>query len=136
LRRASALFVLAFILVLVSGSVHKNVEQHKPYLERKNRKEKAMTHKKMTYTLDPEEQEILDAFEKGEVTRSKNVEEEIRTAQEAARNYFKKDARINIRLSSFDLNRIKKIASLEGLPYQTFIASILHKYANNVLGSA
>ncbi|ACJ19319.1 hypothetical protein CbuK_2134 [Coxiella burnetii CbuK_Q154] len=42
---------------------------------------------------------------------------------------MQKDARINIRISSTDLEQIKQKAAYEGIPYQTLIASILHKYA-------
>jgi len=42
---------------------------------------------------------------------------------------LRKDVRINIRLSSNDILNIKQIAAYEGLPYQTLIASVLHKYA-------
>ena len=44
-------------------------------------------------------------------------------------SYLQKDARINIRISSSDLKRIKQKAAYEGLPYQTLIASVLHKYS-------
>ena len=50
--------------------------------------------------------------------------------QEYAKETFKKDKRINIRLTSRDLTSIQKLALKEGIPYQTFIASILHKYAD------
>jgi predicted DNA binding CopG/RHH family protein len=79
--------------------------------------------------LDEEEQELLEAFERGELKSVDNLVEELAFAKEAAANYFRKDARINIRLSRSDLNRIKQKAAYEGLPYQTLIASLLHKYA-------
>ena len=50
-------------------------------------------------------------------------------AQLAAKNYLKKEARINIRISYPDLSSLKRRASVEGLPYQSMIASILHKVA-------
>ncbi len=86
--------------------------------------------------LDTEEQEILDSFERDEWVSVKNAEEEKAFAQAAATNYFRKDMRINIRLSRNDLNRIKQKAAYEGLPYQTLIASLLHKYAAGHLSSA
>jgi len=79
--------------------------------------------------LDAEEQELLEAFESGELKSVDNLAEEMASAKEAAANYFRKDARINIRLSRNDLRRIKQKAAYEGLPYQTLIASLLHKYA-------
>jgi predicted DNA binding CopG/RHH family protein len=51
-------------------------------------------------------------------------------ALEAARRYMRKDARINIRLSTADLELLKQRAAEEGLPYQSLIASILHKYVS------
>ena len=53
-----------------------------------------------------------------------------RQAAEAAQRYVRKDARINIRLSTADLEMLKRRAVEEGLPYQTLIASILHKYVS------
>ncbi len=50
---------------------------------------------------------------------------------EVARNTLRKDKRVNIRISDRDLRSLKKIAVKEGLPYQTLISSILHKYVNN-----
>lgn len=55
-------------------------------------------------------------------------------AKAAAENFFRKDARINIRLPKHDLTKIKQLAAHhEGLPYQTLIASLLHKYAKGHL---
>ncbi len=48
---------------------------------------------------------------------------------EASSKYFKKDTRVNIRISSNDLQWLKQKAAYKGLPYQTFIASVLHEYA-------
>ncbi len=83
--------------------------------------------------LDDEERETLEAveqaLERGELKSVDNLEEEMAFAKEAAANYFRKDTRINIRLSSSDLRQIKQKAAYEGLPYQTLIASLLHKYA-------
>jgi len=79
--------------------------------------------------LDKEEELLLSSFENGEWQTVKNVQQEKERALEAASNYLKKDTRINIRISSSDLQRIKQKAAYEGLPYQTLIASILHKYS-------
>lgn len=79
--------------------------------------------------LDAEEQELSDSFDRGEWKSVKNVKAEIDIAKKAAKNTLRKDSRINIRLSSSDLTRIKQKAAFEGIPYQTLIASILHKYA-------
>ncbi len=79
--------------------------------------------------LDREEKELLSSFEKGEWQTVKNVEKEKIRARKIAAKTLRKDVRINIRLSSTDILNIKQIAALEGLPYQTLIASVLHKYA-------
>jgi len=82
--------------------------------------------------LDSEEQEILDSFERGEWKSVDNLEEELKLAQEIAANTLRamrKNKRINIRISEYDLALIREKAMKEGLPYQTLIASILHKYA-------
>ena len=81
------------------------------------------------YRLDEQEQELFDSLEKGEWRSSANRREDIAEVQIAAQHFMKKDARINIRVSQFDLNRIKRVAANEGLPYQTLIASVLHKFA-------
>ena len=80
--------------------------------------------------LDEEEQEILEAFEKGKLKRVKNFKEEMAVAKQAAENYFKKDARLNIRISNNDLKNLKRRAAYKGLPYQTFIAGLLHEIAS------
>ena len=79
--------------------------------------------------LDPEEKALLDSFDKGEWTSVKQLKKEKTTAKQTATRYLRKDARINIRISSSDLRRLKLRAAIEGLRYQTLIASILHKYA-------
>jgi predicted DNA binding CopG/RHH family protein len=79
--------------------------------------------------LDDEERELLRSFEAGEWTSVPNQDEEVRRYRGYARETFKKDRRINIRISSRDLDALQKKALVEGIPYQTLIASVLHKYA-------
>lgn len=79
--------------------------------------------------LDSDENDLLSSFEKGEWKTVANVKKEKSRAQTAAAKTLRKDVRINIRLSSSDIINIKQIAAYEGLPYQTLIASVLHKYA-------
>ncbi len=79
--------------------------------------------------LDPDEKELLSSFEKDEWKTIKNVEKEKLIASKTAAQTLRKDVRINIRLTSNDLSNLKQIAAYEGLPYQTLIASVLHKYA-------
>ena len=83
--------------------------------------------------LSSEEREVLEAFEKGKLKRSKKAANTQKRHQEYAEAMFKKDARINIRLSSKDLRGLQKRALAEGIPYQTLIASILHKYVEGRL---
>lgn len=83
--------------------------------------------------LDQEEQEILDAFESGKTKRSKNSAMTQTRHQEYAEALIRKDARINIRLPSKDLRGLQKKALAEGIPYQTLVASILHKYVEGRL---
>ncbi|MDR4653105.1 MAG: hypothetical protein MRJ52_12065 [Nitrosomonas sp.] len=82
--------------------------------------------------LDQEEQALLQ--------RSKQVNsdglrfaERKKRHQEYAEAMFRKDARINIKLSSRDLRVLQKKALAEGIPYQTLVASILHKYVEGRL---
>ncbi|MCU7934487.1 MAG: antitoxin [Candidatus Thiodiazotropha sp. (ex Dulcina madagascariensis)] len=83
--------------------------------------------------LNSEEQEILQAFEAGVLNRTKNIRAEIKKHKEIAEATFKKDARINIRLSSRDLRALQVRALKEGIPYQTLVSSVLHKFADGQL---
>lgn len=85
--------------------------------------------KKSSKNFDQEETEILSSFEKGEWKSVKNLKSEKIQARSTAAKTLAKDVRINIRLSSIDISHIKQKAAYEGMPYQTLIASILHKYA-------
>ena len=78
--------------------------------------------------LDQEEKDILDAFDKGEFKPVKNKKAEMARLRQYAVNTMQKNKRINIRLSERDLFGIQARATEEGLPYQTLISSILHKY--------
>jgi len=80
------------------------------------------------YNLDAEERELLNSIEAGEWTSVDNVQEEIINHQEIAKNTLKKDKRVNLRMSSKDLDAIKTYAVEEGLPYQTLMSSVLHKF--------
>ena len=78
--------------------------------------------------LTREEKEILESVERGEWKRIPNFKNEAKRYQEAARATLRKGKRVNIRMTERDLIRFKKKALKEGLPYQTLISSILHKY--------
>ena len=82
--------------------------------------------------LDPYEAEVLKAFESGKL-RSVATKAELAKFREAARATAIKDKRVNIRLSSGDLTDIQVRALEEGMPYQTLIASVLHKYVTGRL---
>ncbi len=78
--------------------------------------------------LDKAEMELLASYENDEWVASKEQQATLAKYGEYARHTFKKDKRLNIRLSTKDLEGLQKKALAEGLPYQTLIASILHKY--------
>jgi len=79
--------------------------------------------------LDEFEKDVLTAYEKGELKSTSPAKTDLAKFKAAATATFIKDRRINIRLSSPDLMDIQARALEEGIPYQTFIASVLHKYA-------
>ncbi len=83
--------------------------------------------------LDKEEKEILEAFESGKLKKSRNAKKQIEQHKAIAEATFKKDARINIRLSSRDLRSLQARALREGIPYQTLVSSVLHKFVDGQL---
>jgi predicted DNA binding CopG/RHH family protein len=83
--------------------------------------------------LDKDEQEILDSFERGEWKSVRNVKSEILKHQGYARKTLKKDKRVNIRISSKDLEEIQALAAENGIPYQTLISSVLRRYVSGRL---
>ena len=87
----------------------------------------------MKNRLTEEEQAILDSFERGEWVPVEGLSKRKRELIRYARNTLKKDKRLNIRISERDLNELQKKAVSEGLPYQTFVSSITHKYVNGRL---
>ncbi len=82
--------------------------------------------------LNKEEREILDAFEAGEF-KSVMTPSRKKAIQVAAEETLKKDKRINIRISNRDLVALQRRAAKEGVPYQTLVSSILHKYVSGNL---
>ena len=82
--------------------------------------------------LDAYEREVLTAYERGKL-RSIATKSEMEKLKAAARATAIKDRRVNIRLSSIDLGDIQVRALEEGVPYQTLIASVLHKYVTGRL---
>lgn len=78
--------------------------------------------------IDKQEKAILDSVERGEWRTIPALEKESDRYKKYARATFRKDKRINIRISERDLIKLQRRAVKEGLPYQTFISSILHKF--------
>lgn len=83
--------------------------------------------------LDRYERGILGAYEKGKLVSAYLTKAQLRAFREAARATFMKNRRVNIRLSAADLMDIQARAYEEGVPYQTLIASVLHKYVSGRL---
>lgn len=83
--------------------------------------------------LNRNEKEILESVERGEWQSVPRVKGERKRYQSYAEATFKKDSRINIRISSKDLLALQKRALEEGIPYQTLISSLLHKYVSGRL---
>ena len=86
----------------------------------------------MSEIRDQEERDYLESFEKGEWKSV--ISDDLKAHYQAmARATFRKDKRVNIRISGKDLELIQERALKEGIPYQTLMASILHKYAHGTL---
>lgn len=88
-----------------------------------------MNMKSKPLKLDEYESEILEAFENGELKPVRPSED----YREIARQTMKKNRKINIRISENDLSALKRKAAREGIPYQTLIGSVLHKFAGGFL---
>ncbi len=82
---------------------------------------------------DKEEQVLLIAYEQGGMQLDTPSQQEIDEIKAAAKNTFKKDKRITIRLYEHDLVGIQKKALERGIPYQTLISSLIHRYVEGDL---
>ena len=82
---------------------------------------------KPIFNLTPEEQEIEDAIARGDYTSVPNLEEEKKRFAEIARYTLEKTKTITVRITERDLMRLKAKSAQEGIPYQTFITSLIHK---------
>ena len=80
--------------------------------------------------LTNEEKDILKPYERGEWTSTKKLPAERRRLSQYAKTALRKDKRVNIRISENDLVQLQRKAVQEGLPYQTLISSVLHKFVN------
>ncbi|MFH1245636.1 MAG: antitoxin [Candidatus Omnitrophota bacterium] len=87
------------------------------------------------YQLDKEEQALKASIEKGDWKPVKNMAAEISKYAQYAKNALKKDQRISIRMSKQDFIGIQSKAVEEGVPYQTLITSIVHKYVHGRLAA-
>jgi predicted DNA binding CopG/RHH family protein len=80
-----------------------------------------------------EEKDLLESIENGEWKSAKNKNALMKELKETAVNTLLKDQRMNIRIGKRDLEGIKAKALEEGIPYQTLVASIIHKYVSGKL---
>ena len=84
--------------------------------------------------IDQEEKEIMESIEKMDVSKLKKPSKaEQNKIKLAAKDFMKKQTKMNIRIDTFELEKIKEQANLAGLKYQTFIKSVLHKYITGQL---
>ncbi len=93
-----------------------------------------MKKKQPVFKLTEDERKLESEIERGEWNATPRKEADQLRAEmlEAARNRIK-DARVNLRLNPHDVERLRKKAEDEGIPYQTLIGSVLHKYVTNQL---
>ncbi len=82
----------------------------------------------MENDLSNEERELLELADRGELVRVPNVEQEIEYARRAARNTLNKTKRVNLRMTERDFRLAHARANEEGIPYQTLLSSVIHKY--------
>ena len=83
--------------------------------------------------MSSEEREILDRFERGELRPVADVERALEAARQAARNTFNKTRRVNLRVTERDFELAHSRAREEGIPYQTLLSSVIHKYLSGRL---
>ncbi len=83
--------------------------------------------------LDGEEQGLVESFERDEWRPVAERDAAVERYRNYARATFKKDMRVNIRISRKDLEALQTRALEEGIPYQTLMASVLHKYVSGRL---
>ena len=87
----------------------------------------------MNDSLNAEERDILERFERGELPSAPSAEQEIAAAHQAARSTFNKTKRVNLRVTERDFNLAHSRAREEGIPYQTLLSSVIHKYLSGRL---
>ena len=87
----------------------------------------------MSERMDAEEREFLEAFEQGRLHSRPGAAGEIEEARQAARNTFNKTRRVNLRVTDRDFELAHLKAREEGIPYQTLLSSVIHKYLSGRL---
>ena len=87
----------------------------------------------MNVELNEEERDILDRFERGELPSAPEADREAGVARQAARNTFNKTRRVNLRVTERDYMLVHARAREEGIPYQTLLSSVIHKYLSGRL---
>ena len=83
--------------------------------------------------MSTEEREILEKFERGELRTTSDVDVEFEKARQAARHTFSKTRRVNLRVTERDFSLAHARAREEGIPYQTLLSSVIHKYLSGRL---
>ena len=86
----------------------------------------------MNHNLNKEEKELLESYESDEWVSIADSED-VNNYKAVAKNTYKKNKRVNIRISEVDLELLQERALIEGLPYQTLMSSVLHKYVTGRL---
>lgn len=89
--------------------------------------------KELAAQLDEEEREILESYERGEWVSVRDEAAVIAHHRTVAANTLRKDRRVNIRISNRDILALQEMAQEDGIPYQTLMSSILHKYVTGRL---
>ncbi len=84
-------------------------------------------------SLKKDEKQLLDSLEAGEWESVPRLRSEIRKHGQYAKNTMRKDKRVNIRISSRDLEQLQTLALEDGIPYQTLMSSILHRFLTGKL---
>jgi predicted DNA binding CopG/RHH family protein len=103
---------------------------------KKNNEKKSSVTVKPSRKLDGDAADMLDAIEKeGMVESIPDHNSFLKKSKHMAEHYFKKNARVSFRISETDLDNIKRMAAVEGLPYQTFLTAVIHKLTTGLLVS-
>ena len=83
--------------------------------------------------MNKEEQILSDAYDRGKLKLEDPSDDLLQMLAEAGENTFRKDKRINVRLSSHDLLGIQRKAAQKGIPYQSLISGLIHQYVEGDL---